>query len=362
VVICPYCHGNKQENCYNCFGKGTDPVNPQLPCAICHGTRFVPCRYCKAMGTLPCPNCQGRGGTPCPNCQGKGLLTQEVELNMSAAIQFAITKGASLPSGLLRGLDRLGMANLARGHGDIELIESDMNDAAASKNRIVLRARIPYADIKLRLKEKTFMVACFGKNGLLSGLPAFLDESLRPWREQLARAAAGDAQIEKALGARAMRETLALKLHGKGQLIELRRLYPIGLTPKVAQEILDNMEKALRRQTQRTRIFVAVASIVISTGVFAGLFLTPLHAAMRQSLTPKAALLIDALLPALAVGLSGFAFAHAAKWALKRRYPKIDVNLNQSIGKIGYGTLAGIIIIYALIFALGKYVLKTIGL
>jgi hypothetical protein len=355
VIVCPYCFGRGQEECYNCFGKGTDPVNPQHPCPVCRGTRFAPCRYCKATGNLPCPNCQGRGGTPCPTCQSAGSMTQEVDIDANATLHFAIKKGAPLPSGLLRGLDRLGMANLVKGHGDIELVTLATDAPDAQGNAVVLRATIPYADIKLHMIGKVVMAAAFGKRGLLSGLPAFLDESLKPWREHLKRAAAGTASLDQALKARALREALALKLGGKGAASEMRRLYPVGLSLKTAGEILDDMDKALRRITLRERVIVAAASLVLGAGLFAGLFLSPLHAALRSSLSPRFLLFVEALLPAAVIGLSGFAFAHAAKWVLQRRFPRTDVRLAQSIGKIGYVTLAGILLLYAASLMLAKY-------
>ena len=109
IVICIHCQGRRQENCYSCYGRGTDPANPQNPCPTCQGARLLPCRYCKATGNLPCPTCQGRGGTPCTSCQGKGAYTQEVDIDANAVIQFSIKDASHLPSGLLRGLDRLGM-------------------------------------------------------------------------------------------------------------------------------------------------------------------------------------------------------------------------------------------------------------
>ncbi|MDD5587207.1 MAG: hypothetical protein PHY92_09710 [Alphaproteobacteria bacterium] len=354
VIICPYCYGRGQENCYNCFGKGTDPVNPQQPCPICRGTRFAPCRYCKATGNLPCPNCQGRGGTPCPTCKSTGFLTQEADVDANASLHFAIKKGAPLPSGLLRSLDRLGMANLVKGHGDIEFVAPVPDVSGTLKNTIILRARIPYADIKLQMSGKVVIAAAFGKRGLMSGIPSFLDESLKPWREHLARAAEGTESLDKALEARALREALDLKLSGKDLVNDLRRLYPIGLSSKTAGEILDHMEKALRRITLRERLIVAVLSLFLSAALFTGLFLTPLHAAITKNLTPRFVLLVESLLPAAAIGLSGFAFVHAAKWVLQRRYPRSDVRLTQSIGRIGYGTLAGILVIYVIAYLLAK--------
>lgn len=353
-VICSYCFGNKQEPCYHCFGKGVDPAYPGQTCTICRGTRFAPCRYCKATGFLPCPSCQGRGGVPCPDCKGKGFITQEVEISAGASIGFSILNSSELPSGLLRSLDRIGMANLAKGHADIEIVEPE-DHAEAARRGIILVARIPYADIKLRMQGKLVIAASFGKHGLLSGIPPFLDNSLKKQREQLALAAAGKGQLAPALGARAMREALALSLRGKGQLKELRRLYPVGLSQKAAQEILDNFARALRLQTARVRLYTAAASVILSAGVFSGFFLTPLRAFLEKAAGRQGVLAVEILLPISAIGLAGFALSRASKWALQRLYPKSDVKTGQDLGKTGYVSIALIVLVYALVLAFSKY-------
>lgn len=276
-------------------------------------------------------------------------------MNASATVRFAVVANANLPSGLLRSLDRAGMANLMKGHGDIEMVEPDLKDSGALNHGIVLRARIPYADMKFRINGKTVIAGAFGKKGLLSGLPAFLDESLKLWRERLAAAAAGKAPLNKALEVRIIREALALTLRGKGTLQEIRRLYPIGLSAAAAKEILDNINRALRRQTLHTRISVAFVSLVGSTGLFTGYFLTPLHGLVAQKISPRLVLLLDAFLPALVMGLSGYALAHMSRWVLKRRYPHADIAVSQSIGRIGYATLAGILVLYGFFLLALKY-------
>jgi hypothetical protein len=355
TVRCTYCQGLGQENCYHCLGKGIDPVYPQQPCTICRGTLFAPCRYCNARGQVPCPMCQAKGGTPCPACQGAGSVTQEAAITAGAEIHFQVATGSELPSALLRSLDRLGMINLPKGHAGIDLIEPGKDASETEKNTFLLRAKIPFAEMKLRLMDKTVMVSAFGKHGRLGGLPPFLDQSLRPWRERLARAARGTETIDKALKARAMREALALVLSGKNQAGELRRLYPVGLTAETAKEIMNNMGLALRRMTLRARTIVAAVSLAASAGLFAALLLTPLRIRLAHSLPPKTLLLIETFLPVAAMSLSAYAFAHVVRWILIRRFPKMDVRFGHNIGKLGYGTLVCIVLIYALIFALTKF-------
>lgn len=352
TVICSYCFGKGQENCYHCFGRGEDPVNPQQPCPICRGTRFAPCRYCQSRGQLPCPTCQGHGGTPCSDCHSTGLITQEIAISAHAKVEFHILGNQDLPSGLLRSLDRLGIVNLVKGHGDIELTLPDAKAPDAEKTTLQLQAKMPYADIKMRLMDKLVMVASFGKRGLLSGLPAFLDVSLRPWREHLERAALGEESLEKALEARALREALMLALDGKDKPNDLRRLYTIGLSQNAAQEIMRNIGLTLRHITLQERGIAAALCFVLCVSLFAGLFFTPLFASLAASMSPKMLLLIEALVPVAAVGLSWTVISHATRWVLQRKYPNANVRLTQKIGKIGYGALAGIVAAYGLIFAI----------
>ncbi|NTU76810.1 MAG: hypothetical protein HGA90_03215, partial [Alphaproteobacteria bacterium] len=119
TILCPYCFGKGQENCYNCFGRMHEPNNPQIVCHICRGTRFAPCRNCQSRGTIPCPHCQGRGGVICEPCRGTGKMTQEIALTSSIEIDFQLGRGTELPSGLLRGMERLGLVNMSKGHAEI---------------------------------------------------------------------------------------------------------------------------------------------------------------------------------------------------------------------------------------------------
>jgi len=357
TIICTYCHGQREESCYNCFGRGEDPVNPQQPCPICRGTRFAPCRYCKATGNLPCPACGGHGSTPCADCKGMGRFTQELAVSSRAKINFQIKSNPNLPSGFLRSLDRLGVANLPKSHADIVLNVPDPNNEKDPPNTLPITATLPYADIKLRLNEKTVQIASFGKRGILSGVPPFLDEALAPALEHLEQAAKGIASLDASLEARALRDALKLQLDGKRQPNDLRRLYPIGLSPNTAQRIMLRMEQALRRTTLHTRTSAAILCFLLSALVFSGVLLTSAHAQLAKVFPISVMLMIDILLPALAAGLSWAAITHSARWVLQRHYPGLPVKMSQKIGKLGHGTLAAILAIYVLLYliASGKF-------
>ncbi|MGE3624214.1 MAG: hypothetical protein AB7H77_10155, partial [Bdellovibrionales bacterium] len=121
VVVCSQCEGRGQEICYICSGNGINPQNYNEPCPTCNGKKYAPCRFCDMTGRRVCPTCQGKKGTTCPQCQGNGQFTLEVGVACGLTINFSI-KGDDWPSGIRRGLDRLGVINLNKGHATIKRI------------------------------------------------------------------------------------------------------------------------------------------------------------------------------------------------------------------------------------------------
>jgi|GEM_PF-765086 hypothetical protein len=350
AVSCPQCQGRGQELCTICAGTGQNPAKPGTICLICNGRRYIPCRICRSAGRIPCPVCQGRGGVTCSRCNGTGGMTEETVLVCGVGINFKLNS-KDLPSGLRRGLDRIGIANLAKGHADIKLIEPEkdkdpdtLEDSdKGSSVTVRYETKLPYADLKVRFGgARAVLVNVFGKRGLLMGVPAFLDQSLKPWRDKLKQAAAGAVPIDDALKARAMRDALALELSGQGQIANLRRLYSVGLSPAAAQDILLDMRRALGRLTRHVRAGAAMAAVLAGSGLLAAFLLLPLHAAMTQSWPWMAGLMLDLAVLALVMGLGWISLGKAAQWVLSRRFPKLKISLHRDTGYIGYGMLLGI--------------------
>jgi len=362
TVTCPQCHGSGQELCYNCAGSGQNPAHPGQPCVICNGRKYAACRFCRASGKLNCPTCQGRAGVVCPQCRGTGGATEEVILVCGVTINFRLS-GEGLPSGLRRGLDRIGIANLAQGHADIQMLsekrpEDTVPGASGTKppepSLIVhYAAKLPYADMKLRFRGgRAVLVSAFGKRGLLMGVPPYLDDALQPWREHLKRAAAGTEPLDGALKARAMRDALALELNGEGKPENLRRLYPAGLLPKTMQEIFTDMRRALNRMTLQARAGAAAGIGVAATGLLAAIFLSPLHAYLTNGWRWSAGLAFDFVLLAAIMSLGWVGLGVAVKLLLKRRFSGLKISLHHNAGHVGYGLLASIFIAwFAILFA-----------
>src|ERR1700722_11452581 len=307
AVTCAQCQGARQEYCYNCAGRGTNPVDPNQPCAICNGRRYIPCRMCHGSGMTTCPVCQGRRGVTCPTCNGVGAATQEVTLSCGARTHFIIAPNSELPTGLRRGLDRLGFANLVNGYADIETtappvdkdnpppppvpgLSPDATQAKPKTQKAELHymAKLPYADMRISFNGKAAVVGAFGKRGSLIGVPAFLDAALEPWREKLRAAASGKGSIDETLDARVLHDAFALQLGGTNDVRALRKLYPIGLSNEAAQDIMTNMRLALNKITLHARAAVAAACVTASAAFFGVLFFTSLNARLTQNLLPAA--------------------------------------------------------------------------
>ncbi len=354
-VVCSHCQGQGRESCYNCFGRGEDPVNPSQQCPTCRGTRFAICRYCQSSGYLICPTCQGNGGTPCPQCSGTGTITQEITLTCNAEIDFKLSTGVNIPSGVLKAMDRLGTAKIAKGHADIEMSLPDLAIPGVDKSLIGLVASFPYADIKLRIAERPLTVSAFGKRCVLFGVPPFLDEALKPWREELRQAAGTGETLDKSMGVRAIRDALETCLSSASPLDDFHRLYPVGMSREVIAEIIGNIRKSVQKLTLRTRTITAFALATLAAAISAGLFATPLHWKTTHEWPWPLTMAADLALPFAMAALGWMGLNRSVRWTLKRRYPNARIGARQRAGKTGYSMVAAIVVSYAALFAFSPF-------
>ncbi len=347
TVICPQCQGQGREHCYYCGGRGENPQQPGQPCQTCNGTRFAPCRFCQAHGALPCPTCQGKRGTPCTTCHAMGSLTQEVTVTCGAETHFTmIVEG--LPSGLRRGLDRIGIANLGKGHADITASQPEKEEGDEPPNEktqilvLVYNVALPYAEMRMDFGSKKAIISAVGKRCAISGVPNFLDASLKPWRNKLRLAAVGQAPLEDAIEARALNDFLSLTVAGKDREKDARRLYPFGLSSEAMAAILNDMRLALKKTTLKTRTVMAVLCFGLSSAFFGLLFETGLEGRITFGWNRYTGMGFDLAALACALGASWMILNFSTRFALQRRFPRLPHALQQKIGKTGYSMLGAI--------------------
>jgi hypothetical protein len=343
TIICPQCQGQGKELCYYCTGRGEDPQQPGRACHTCAGTRYAPCRSCLTRGLLPCPTCGGNRGIPCRTCGATGGITQEIAVECAATTYFTMAHD-DLPSGLRRGLDRIGVENLGKGHGDISAFEvtQEERERVPKGGQIpVLRyvVALPYAEMKVNLAGKKALLSAVGKRCVLSGVPNFLDFTLRPWREKLHAAALGQASVDDALGARAVKDVLCLVVAGNGTERHVRRAYPFGMSSEAILAMIKDMRLALKKKTQNTRAAVALACFLIWGAVFFAHFVKGLAVGDLANVQAFGA---DLTLLAVALISSWVALNLAARVVLKQYLPDAPYALQQAVGKIGLGMFLGI--------------------
>jgi len=355
LVVCTQCQGHGQEPCYYCNGRGEDPQRPEQLCPICNGTRYAPCRFCQTQGQLPCPTCKGNRGTPCTTCKGTGAMTQEVEVVCGAETHFILIN-EGLPSGLRRGLDRIGIENLGKGHADITVEdvpkkkeeEEPPPEQGAKIPVLTYKAVLPYAEIKIDLGGKKALISAVGKRCAISGVPNFLDNSLKSWRDKLHMAAFGEAPLEEALQARAFKEILSLIVSGKSSERDVRRIYPFGLSSEFIGTAITDLRAALKKVTLKTRAFMACFCGALCAAFFYAFFVTGYSGRLMVWGHFGSDLVLDLIALMAALGISWVVLNFSTRFVLQCRFPGMPHALHQNIGKTGGTMFAGIIGTYIL--------------
>jgi hypothetical protein len=218
-----------------------------------------------------------------------------------------------------------------------------------------MTARVPYAEIKMKIGSKQGKIIAFGKAGRLSGVPPFLDDILTPARGMLVKVVKGEMVLEKVLGLRVMKDALRLSLAGKRHPNELRRLYPVGLTPDAAKEIMMNMGLALRTQTKAMRQMIGWGYAAFCGLVFSALMFTPLLDLLASGRGAIAAFSVQLLVLAGTLGGGQLVLSNAARWALRQKYPDAKIGRIQNIGRTGLYVFATIFALYIAIFLLSGH-------
>ncbi len=348
TLNCDQCQARGREICYYCSGRGEDPQNPGSRCPTCGGTRYATCRICQGRGYVFCPVCKGNKGTPCPNCGGTGQLTQEVKVTCGVKTRFAM-EVEGLASGVRRGLDRIGIQRLGNGHADLSVTQPKGKDDTASlveKPILHYTATLPYAEMKMSLGGKKAVISALGKRCVITGVPPFLDASLKPWLDKLHQAALGKASLNDALGARAIKEILTLVISGKGTEREVRKYYPYGLSSGVITSMLSDMRQAVQQTTLKARAAIAVFCLTLSALLFFAVFGRGFESRLTQNWRLWGGFGFDLALLAFALGASWAILNFSTRFFLQRRFPQNALALHQKTGYIGLAMMAAIAVAF----------------
>lgn len=325
---CPVCQERGVEPCYNCYGSGREPGNQDQYCRVCNGSLQAICRTCQGQRGIPCAQCKATGNIPCAACEGSGKLVEVCTVKFGADLSFSVNSGAELPTALRRAFDRHGIGFITKGHADISYTKPE-DDQKPGHIKLLYTAQIPCADLVVRFNGENKRIAVFGHKRVMLEVPPFLDHALADGIATLTQAAKGGA-LDRALEYRALHDACRLILTGQGDLKNLRRLYPYGLSKDTGEKILRLMRAALHRTTIAARYSGALLSLLLAAGIGAGLYFTP-----HTQFGAKAALGIE-IGAALCSAAGGYLLtSKAAQFKLHKLFPDIP----QKRARLG-GTLA----------------------
>ncbi len=355
-MTCAQCQGQGRETCYHCGGRGENPQQPGQRCTTCNGTRFAVCRFCQGRRYLACPTCNGQRGTPCTTCQGTGRITHEATVTCGAETHFRL-KAEGLPSGLRRGLERIGLANLHKGHADVTAQMPPEEKGAKEKGGeppkegapvpiLHYEVKLPYAELRMDFGNKKAVVSVVGKRCAISGVPNFLDDALNPWIEKLRVAATHTGNLNEAIEVRALKEILSLTVAGKDRTDEVRKLYPFGLSAQTIDGILSDMRLALNRATLKTRATMAIGCVVASALIAYIIFMQGIEARITMGWKWYIGLALDIALTGAMMAASWALLNFSTRFVLQRRFPQLKLALKQKIGKTGRSMLAAIVTVF----------------
>ncbi len=341
---CPVCQEIGFEPCYNCFGSGREPSNQDQLCRICNGTRQAVCRTCQGQRGIPCAQCKATGNIPCATCAASGKMVEICTITFGADINFAVGSGAELPAALRRALDRHGIGLIAKGHADIDYVKPE-DEQIPGLVKLFYTAQIPCADMVVSFGGEKKRVAIFGHKRTLLEVPPYLDHALADGIAALAQAAKS-GNLARPLEYRALHDSCRLILTGKGDLNNLRRIYPNGLSKDTGTKILRLMRAALHRTTIAARYSGALLALLLAGGIGAGLYLTP-HAQWGVN----AALGIESAAALVSAALGYVLTSKAAQFKLRHMFPDIPPKGGRIGGALALvAALAGLALTFGMAF------------
>lgn len=343
-VPCHICNETGYENCYTCHGSGRDPANQDQPCRGCNGARQMLCRTCQGQRGIPCAQCKATGKIACRECDGTGKHVQICTVTFGVDANFAIGSGSELPSALRRALGRQGIDFITKGHADIDYTKPE-DDQKPGTIKLTYTAKIACADMVMQFKGERKRVAIFGKKRIMLEVPPFLDDALADGIAMLATAAK-TGNLDRVLEFRALHDTCHLILTGEGDVKNLRRLYPYGLSKETCDKILRLMRAALHRTTIAARYSGALISLLVASGIGAALYFTP-HAQFGV----KAALGMESGAALLSALLGYILTGKAAQFKLRRMFPDIPAKKGRHGGMLAMiAALVGFAIPFGMAF------------
>lgn len=329
--ICAKCHGKTMVPCQYCSASGTvsGPDGKPMQCSRCFGHKQVICTYCQKAGTVSCQQCNATGAIQCSTCRGAAYYTEIIKVFMKIKTAFEIDR-TTIPNESVKLIETSGDMLVRNKHILITPEQIKRDDGGLTLRYV---GSFPFGDVDIAINGKVAKCQVIGYNAKFTKLPNILDGLTTTPRKILENAAKGKGkilgQINKASKTRIFGEALelVLLLPRKKAMTALRKKYPVGISNKAVQHIIQICYLALQNATQKSRTIGFSLSALMIVLFEALYFLGPLRyfmVALSKS-EPMVSVFDFALIPlgALLCRIMAKQFAkQPLRKALGQYYPK----------------------------------------
>lgn len=357
---CNKCQGRRIETCIKCTGRGLMPcplcrttgLLQGVKCTRCMGHRYVACDGCQRSGMMPCRACNAQGTIKCPTCNGAGWKTHVLTLS-AAALTYFEYDAKTIPKGA---------ADMIETHGAMLVIDKKIRvkGRVADDRENVLGASyevdFPHGVVTFQVGKREAKANVFGYKADIADFPLLLDKIVTPTVEDLERASQDKGSVSQSIKRATRFRLIAQAYLGvsrgtvKSTTAQLMKIYDLGLSAGMAEQIATLAEKTTSQITKKPRVY-GLGYGLIGTALFmAGYYLGPVRSMIAGYLPDQR---FDVALDILPVILCGIITtmvvqmnaASAVKNALGHLLKSGKEKLMPSAGHMGWAGYAGAIAI-----------------
>lgn len=316
---CQRCGGKGVDACGRCSGTGTcacsqcrgaqmiqGPQGGKVQCPTCHGRGRMGCVLCSQTGRVNCPICRTKGFTQCPVCKGHGWSSNIEIVEIEARADFTYPK-EELPDKIVALIEEYGAK--IDGHAKITIVhlpddpeslkereekkteEQKRKDQLESKTFMVeinYEVLLPHGHVEYDIGGESYYAFMFGYKGEVVHSSPFLEEIIRNGIRKLDDALDGRGDIAENLRMAAEYRTLrdvilcAARLPLVKAIAVIKERNSIGIKDETINDLVLKADKAIKKITNKPRVYGMLAGSAAAAGLFALYFLGPLHALVEQ--------------------------------------------------------------------------------
>lgn len=313
---CQRCGGKGVDQCSRCNGSGMCACSqcrgaqmiqgPQqgrkIQCPTCHGRGRMSCVLCNQTGRVNCPTCRTKGSTQCPVCQGHGWSSNIQMIEIEAKAEFTYPKD-ELPDKIVVLMEELGpkIAEHAQVHlvhlpDDPETLKKleekkaeeqktkERHEAKTFKVDINYEVLLPHGHVEYDIDGQSYYAFMFGYKGEVIHVSPFLEEIIKNGIRKLEDAVDGRGDIadnlRKAAEYRTLRDIIlcAARLPLLKAIEKVKERNSLGIRDEVINDLVMKADRAIKKITDKPRLYGLLAGGAAAAGLFAAYFLGPLHA------------------------------------------------------------------------------------